>query len=234
MLKLKLENIYAGYGSKEVLKRVSLDVSAGEIVALLGPNGAGKSTVLKVIAGLLAPTSGMVIYRDQNITQMPTYRRAHNGIGYVMQNDPVFESLTVAEHYRLAVSYELQTASPDAAKRCGVLSGGERQRLAIDVCQCRKPQLLLLDEPSAGLAPDTAATIYARLKEQITETGTAVVVVEQNLWFLPNFAQRIVVMRNGEIYRNDLPLADLYCSEAIFKTFYGDPEPDDQGGGCFT
>ena len=220
---LKLDDIYAGYGPKEVLKGVSLEVTAGEIVALIGPNGAGKSTVLKVIVGLLAPTAGTVIYGGQNITRLPTYRRARNGIGYLMQNGPVFGSLTVAEHHRLVG--EPGPVVPDSGKRGGVLSGGERQRLAVELCLRRQPKLLLLDEPSAGVAPDAAAEIYARIKEQITDSDTAVLVVEQNLRFLPDFATRVVVLRNGEIHRNALPLANLGSNEAMFKNFYGNSEP---------
>jgi len=223
---LKLDNIHAGYGPKEVLKGVSLDVAAGEIVALLGPNGAGKSTVLKVIAGLLTPTTGTVTFCDRNITRMPTYRRARNGIGYLMQNGPVFRSLTIAEHQRLVTvgndSNNAAFLQIEKSKRGGVLSGGERQRLAIELCLRRKPRLLLLDEPSAGVAPNTATEIYYWIKERIVGTETAVLVVEQNLHFLPNFVSRVIIMRNGRIFLNNLPLEHLENSEAMFEAFFGD------------
>ena len=222
---LKLNDIHAGYGPKEVLKGVSLDVAAGEMVALLGPNGAGKSTVLKVIAGLLRPMTGTVTFCEQDITRMPTYRRARTGIGYLMQNGPVFGSLTVAEHQRLVM---VGHSSADAAflqigknKRGGVLSGGERQRLAVELCLRRNPRLLLLDEPSAGIAPNTATEIYQWIKERIIGTETAVLVVEQNLQFLPNFVSRVVVMCNGRISTNSLPLEHLENSEAMFEAFFG-------------
>ena len=219
---LKLENIHAGYGLKEVLKGVSLEISAGEIVALLGPNGAGKSTVLKVIAGLLAPTTGTVTYCAQNITSMPTYRRARQGIGYLMQNGPMFGSLTVAEHQRLAALDKLEPAVPiTVGKRGGILSGGERQAVAVEIALNRKPKLLLLDEPSAGLAPEASEKIYARIKEQIAGTDTAVLIVEQRLCYLENFATKIQIMQNGRICRENFPLTDLENSEAIFDAFYG-------------
>ena len=222
---LKLENIHAGYGLKEVLKGVSLEISPGEIVALLGPNGAGKSTVLKVIAGLLAPTIGTVTYCAQNITSMPTYRRARQGIGYLMQNGPVFGSFTVAEHQRLAVPNELKPTIPGiTGKRAGVFSGGERQRLAVDICLRRKPQLLLLDEPSAGIAPDAVADIYTRIKKRIAGTDTAVLVVEQRLCVLTNFATRIKIMRSGRVCQDDFPMDSLENSEAVFEAFYGSAE----------
>ena len=220
---LKIDNIYAGYGPKEILKGVSLDVACGEIVALLGPNGAGKSTVLKVIAGLLVPTAGTVIYNGRNITRMPTYRRVREGVGYLMQNGPVFGSLTIAEHQRLAG--EPGPVVPASGKRGGVLSGGERQRLAIDLCLRRKPRLLLLDEPSAGVAPGAAAEIYARIKERIIGTDTAVVVVEQHLRLLPGFIKRAIIMCHGEICHDDFPLATLEDNDAMFETFAGNGEP---------
>jgi len=222
---LKFDDIHASYGPKEVLKGVSLNVAAGEVVALLGPNGAGKSTVLKVIAGLLIPTAGTVTFCDQNITRMPTYRRVRNGIGYLMQNGPVFGSLTVAEHQRLAAIDKREPMMTSiAGKRGGVLSGGERQRLAVRLCLQKKPKLLLLDEPSAGVAPDAATKIYARIKEQIAGTDIAVLVIEQNLQFLQDFTDRIIIMRNGAIYQNNFPLTDLANSEAIFEAFYGNTE----------
>ena len=224
---LKLENIQAGYGPKQVLNGVALNVNAGEIVALLGPNGAGKSTVLKVIAGLLKPSSGEVLFLDRNITSIPTHCRVRAGIGYVMQNAPVFGSLTVAEHYHLLpLSKEpgmQRSAVPGPnTKRGGVLSGGERQRLAVELCLARRPKLLLLDEPSAGVSPGIAQQIYDNIREQIAGTETAVLMVEQNLQFLPDFATRVIVMRNGEISNANLPLDDLEDSEAMFNAFYGD------------
>ena len=223
---LKLTNIDAGYGPKQVLRNVSLEIERGSVVALIGPNGAGKSTVLKVIAGLLQPIQGTVEFCGKNMVTWPTYRRARNGIGYLMQNGPVFGSLTVTEHQRLAGLDKREPVVPGlVGKRGGVLSGGERQRFAVELCLQRKPKLLLLDEPSAGIAPGLAEEIYARIKERITGTDTAVLVVEQNLQFLPDFADRVIVMHNGEIRRNDLPLADLGDSDAMFEAFYGSAEP---------
>ena len=222
---LKLNDIRAGYGQKEVLKGVSLDVAAGEIVALLGPNGAGKSTVLKVVAGLLTPVTGTVTFCERDVTRMPTHRRARIGIGYLMQNGPVFGSLTIAEHQRLVTagrgSDHAGFLQIGKHKRGGVLSGGERQRLAVDLCLRRNPRLLLLDEPSAGVAPNTATEIYQEMKERIIGTETAVLVVEQKLQFLPNFVSRVIVMRNGEISTNSLPLEHLENSEAMFEAFFG-------------
>ena len=232
MTVLKLDNIHAGYGSKEVLKGVSLEVSAGEVVALLGPNGAGKSTVLKVIAGLLSPKSGQITYGNHNITRMPTYRRASNGIGYLMQNGPVFKSLTIAEHQRLAKLNELKPVVSIPPGKCGgVLSGGERQSVAVAIevaleiaLKCKtEPRLLLLDEPSAGLSwfPEIAKDIYNQIRQRIADTETAVLVTEHNLRFLVGFAHRVIIMRHGEIHRDEFPPTDLANSEAVFEAFYG-------------
>ncbi len=235
---LKLAEINAGYGPKQILRNISLEVKSGEVVALLGSNGAGKSTVLKVVAGLLAPMSGTVSLGDENITSYPAYRRSRMGIGYVMQNGPVFGSLTASEHQRLAspkepLHNEPGPVGPDDAsfleiapgKRGGVLSGGERQRLAVELCLRRNPKLLLLDEPSAGVSPGIAAEIYAWIKERISSTKTAVLVVEQNIHFLPGFASRFVVLRNGEIFQEDLPPEVLEDNEKMFQIFSGETLP---------
>ena len=223
---LKLTNIDAGYGPKQVLRNVSLEVRAGEVVALLGPNGAGKSTVLKAISGLLRPSLGKIEFCDEDITKFETYRRVQKGIGYVMQNGPLFGSLTIAEHRRLAggnSTEPVKFAIPDT-KTGGVLSGGERQRLAVELCLQKQPKLLLLDEPSAGILPSVAKKLYAWVKSLIAGTDTAVLVVEQNLHFLPGFATRAAVMRNGEIYRDPLPLEKLEDYDAMFEVFYGDTD----------
>lgn len=232
---LKLSEINAGYGQKQILRNISLEVKSGEVVALLGSNGAGKSTVLKVIAGLLVPMSGTVCFCGENITSSPTYRRSRMGIGFVMQNGPLFGSLTVSEHHVLASSSGRNTETPEGIeredasflkmtpkKRGGVLSGGERQRWAVELCLRRNPKLLILDEPSAGLSPDKALGIYAWLRSHIKSTQTAVLVVEQNLHFLPGFASRFVVLRNGEILRKNLLSEMLEDNEKMFKLFYGE------------
>lgn len=232
---LKLSKINAGYGPKQVLRDVSLEVKTGEVVALLGSNGAGKSTVLKVVAGLLSPTSGTVSFCGKEIASYPAYRIARMGIGYVMQNGPLFGSLTVLEHQILATSgghkaNDLKKMEHEDApflkiyskKRGGVLSGGERQRLAVELCLRRNPKLLLLDEPSAGVSPGIALDIYAWIRERIKGTETAVLVVEQNIHFLPGFASRFVVLRNGEIFQENLPMEILEDDEKMFKVFFGE------------
>ena len=220
---LKLTNIDAGYGPKQVLRNVSLEVQPGEVVALLGPNGAGKSTVLKVISGLLHPKPGTVEFCGEIITNLATHYRIQKGIGYVMQNGPLFGSLTIAEHRRLAaaVTVEPIESAIQDTKTGGVLSGGERQRQAVSLCLQKRPKLLLLDEPSAGVLPSVAKNLYAWIKSRISGTDTAVLVVEQNLHFLPGFITRVAVMRNGGIYRDPLPLETLEDYNAMFEIFYG-------------
>jgi branched-chain amino acid transport system ATP-binding protein len=222
---LKLTEVSAGYGQKQILHNISLEIKSGEIVAILGPNGAGKSTLLKVMSGLLTPFSGDVCFNQQKITNLPAYRRARIGIGFVMQEAPLFESLTIAEHRRLAGGgtggTDAEFLEAAANKYGGVLSGGERRCLAIELCLSRHPKLLLLDEPSAGVSPNVALEIYAWIKSRIEGTATAALVVEHNLRFLPDFATRLTIMRQGTVAYDSLPLSTLHNSEQMFELFYG-------------
>ncbi len=222
---LKLQNINAGYGPKQILRNISLAIESSEVVALLGSNGAGKSTVLKVVSGLLKPMSGSVLLRDENITSLPTYRRARLGIGYVMQNGPLFGSLTAAEHKKLATQsrgrkppeYGIgkppeRTNDMDSRKTGGVLSGGERQRLAVELCLQQNPKLLLLDEPSAGVSPGRAAEIYALLKERIKKTQTAV------LWWWSRICIFCRASRTGLWYCEAAKFSRRICRRKFWRT----------------
>ncbi|RMG40396.1 MAG: ATP-binding cassette domain-containing protein, partial [Methanobacteriota archaeon] len=172
---LKATNIHAGYGKKEVLHGVSLEVRKGEILAIIGPNGAGKSTLLKVMAGLLQLEEGEILYEGEDITRWDCPRRVEAGIVYFMQGGEVFPNLSVRENLELGWQgrngklngklEEVFQFFPDIrawlSRRAGLLSGGQRQQVALAMVLLKQPKLLLLDEPSAGLAPKLVAEILA-------------------------------------------------------------------------
>jgi urea transport system ATP-binding protein len=217
---LILSDIHASYGRREVLRGVFLSLASGEVVAVVGPNGAGKSTLLKVIAGTLAPRSGRVVLRGEDISSLPQFERARRGIGYLMQGGPVFASLTVQENLDLACraggqgqveagQEEALAAAPDLksllGRRAGLLSGGQRQLLAISmiVAGAQAKRVLLLDEPLAGLSPVPAKDILALLKRLRDERRVAILLVEQNLGAAIELSDRLCVCKSGALVREE-------------------------------
>ncbi len=190
---LSARAIESGYGDMQVLHGIDLDVDPGEIVTIIGPNGAGKSTLMKTIFGLLKPTKGRVEFEGREITGLSADRIVRLGLAYVPQVENVFPSLTVRENLemgafiearvprgRLDRIYQLFPALNTRKRtRVGKMSGGERQMVAMGRALMLDPRLLMLDEPSAALAPNLTATIFERIVA-INETGTAILIVEQN------------------------------------------------------
>jgi len=214
MAELKVEDIYAGYGKKEILRGISFDIKQGEIVALIGPNGAGKSTLLRVIAGVLKPWKGKVWLDGKDITSLPPYEINKLGIGYFLQGGKVFPSLSVSENLEigsLGLSQEEKEKKVEEVlkifdnlkglldRRVGLISGGERQALALAMILIKKPQVLLLDEPSAGLSPRYVKDIMQKIKEINTAWKTTVLLVEQNVGEALKIAKRGLALANGEI-----------------------------------
>lgn len=207
---LEVENIVSGYGSMEVLHDVSLEVGQGDIVCVLGPNGAGKTTLLRSIFGVVPPWRGKVNFRGEDISGYPPEKVARIGISYVPQDENIFPSLTVQENLemgafireddwepRLEEIYKLFPALTDRrASRAGELSGGMRQMLAIGRALMLNPELLLLDEPSTGLAPFLVDHIFERIK-QLNEQGVTVLLVEQNANAL-QCADNAYILEGGE------------------------------------
>jgi len=207
---LNVEDIVSGYGSMEVLHGVSVEVAQGDIVCVLGPNGAGKTTLLRSIFGVLPPWKGKVYFRDEDISGYPPEKIARIGICYVPQEDNIFASLTVQENLemgafirrddwqpRLEEIYELFPALTDRRRsRAGELSGGMRQMLAIGRALMLNPELLLLDEPSTGLAPLLVDDIFERVK-QLNEQGVTILLVEQNAAAL-QCADKAYILEGGE------------------------------------
>ena len=182
---LALNKVHAGYGKKEILHGVSLQVTAGEFISIIGVNGAGKSTLLKVVAGLIRQSEGDVILGGQDISRKPIHARVRDGLSYFMQGGQVFPSLTVKENLGLAAQSrkvaEREQVFADSLhhfpalcekynQRAGLLSGGQRQALAFCMVLALGPKVLLLDEPTAGLSPALAKSILERVYQSTKGT----------------------------------------------------------------
>ena len=211
---LSLDGISAGYGSFAALFDVSLDVEHGEAVGVVGPNGAGKTTLMRVISGLLPPRSGRIALEGESLTGVPAYRVVAAGIAHVPENRRLFPRLTVEENLRmgayvpaarrvfaerLAWVYELFPRLKERRQQvAGTLSGGEQQMVAIGRALMSKPKLLLMDEPSAGLAPLVVEQVFELVK-RIRGEGFTVLIVEQNVRQVLAVVDRAYLLETGRI-----------------------------------
>jgi len=212
---LSIKNLESGYGKMQVLFGVSLNIKPNEIVVLIGPNGAGKSTLLKSIFNLIDIYKGEIVFKNKKITKIPTHELIELGIGYVPQGRQVFNSLTVKENLEMGAFLTkekeliekrmdeiLEVHFPDLRKKLDdyafTLSGGQQQMLAIGRALMQDPQLLLLDEPSLGLAPKIMKDLFRKIVE-INEEGVAIIIVEQNAKQATKIADRIFVLEDGKI-----------------------------------
>ena len=208
---LRVEDITVGYTSADILTGIFLDLRHGEIVSIIGPNGAGKSTLLKAVLGFLRPRIGKILLEGEDIGRLKPEKIVAKGISYVPQVDNVFPSLTVQENLdmgaflrdddyagRIEDIYELFPILKDKRnQRAGQLSGGQRQLVAMGRALMLDPQVLLLDEPSAGLAPQLVEMIFAKIKE-INSIGVSVILVEQNAIEALNLSERAYVLATGK------------------------------------
>jgi len=211
---LELRNVYAAYGHIEALRGISLTIATGEIVTLIGANGAGKSTTLRAISGLLHPRAGSIALQGQRIDRLPPHEIVKLGVCQSPEGRRVFPRMSVAENLELgafarpdagtleADRERVLTLFPRLAERlnqkAGTLSGGEQQMLAIGRALMAGPRLLLLDEPSMGLAPNLVETIFDTIGE-INRQGTTVLLVEQNALMALKLASRGYVLETGRI-----------------------------------
>ena len=211
---LKINEIDVFYGNIQALKGVSLNVDEGEIVTLIGANGAGKTTLLQTISGLLKPKKGTIEYMGKEIQGRPAQQIVRNGISHVPEGRRVFANMTVEENLDLGAFlrkdtkeikkdlekvYELFPRLYERKKQqAGTLSGGEQQMLAMGRALMSKPKLLLLDEPSMGLAPLLVKTIF-EIIEEINQNGTTILLVEQNAHMALSVAQRAYVIETGRV-----------------------------------
>lgn len=230
---LELKDINVHYGKIAALKGVSLTVNKGEIVTLIGANGAGKSTTLKTISGLRPLSSGSVHFEGNDISKMPGHRRVHLGIGQAPEGRGIFPGMTVAENLAMgtysrsgdtsAELKEVYELFPRLAERKdqfgGTMSGGEQQMLAIGRALMSKPKVLLLDEPSMGLAPKLIQLIFDIIVE-INRRGTTVLLVEQNAQQALQIAHRAYVLETGNVTKS-APAADLLHDPAVRAAYLG-------------
>jgi ABC-type branched-subunit amino acid transport system ATPase component len=225
-----MRNVHAGYGARAVLKGLELFVRRGEVVALLGGNGTGKSTVLKVVAGLVRPGSGEILVLGRSIANLPTHVIQRRGVGYLLQGGRVFPNLSVAENLRVpnSVTSDVRSAARPLSlvfpelegmmdRRAGLLSGGQRQMLAVEMVLQQRAPLLLMDEPSAGLAPHLADRILAGLYEYAQRAHAAVLLVEQKARAAVQIAARAFVLSDGKATEDPASLALLVGDEEPTK-----------------
>ena len=233
---LALDRLQVSYGAVRALREVSLTVEEGAMVALLGPNGAGKSTALKAISGMVKPASGGIVYRGSSIVGLSPNRIVQLGIAHVPEGRRIFKDLEVRENLRmgayarrdsagverdLGMVYELFPRLKERTRQLGgSLSGGEQQMLAIGRGLMARPRLLLLDEPSLGLAPLIVADIFAVLRRINADQGTTMLIVEQNAHIALKNTSRAYVLQVGRVVLAGAS-ADLRRDEQVKESYMG-------------
>ena len=234
MSMLKVEDLHVYYGSIHAIKGISFEVSEGEIVTLIGANGAGKSTTLNTITGLLKPRSGSVTFLDHNIVGVPAHKIVSHGMALCPEGRRVFLQMTVQENLEMGgytrPASEIAESIEDVYQRfprlkerfrqtAGTLSGGEQQMLAMGRALMSKPRLLMLDEPSMGLAPILVEQIFDIIKE-LHSSGTTILLVEQNAQMALSVADRAYVLETGTISMSG-SAKELLTDERVQKAYLG-------------
>jgi branched-chain amino acid transport system ATP-binding protein len=212
---LQVDNLSGGYGRTQVISDVCLTIQAGEIVGLIGHNGAGKTTTLKTVFGLLKPHRGQIWYAGQDIANTPPELNVGRGVSLVPQEQSIFANLTVQENLDLSVYHmrDRRAARPRIEsvyelfpvlagrlrQQAGTLSGGQRRMLSLGMALLNQPRLLMLDEPSSGLAPALVTSLMSTIERINRDLGTAVLLVEQNVKQTFKISSRVYVMKTGRI-----------------------------------
>src|SRR5271166_4919021 len=212
---LKVHNLSVAYGQSEVLHAIDLSAQTGEIVALVGRNGMGKSTLMKSLIGVMPARSGDIVVDGANVAGLPSYQRVARGLAYVPQGRQIFGTMTVRENIETGLVVTGKSEIPEeiftlfpiladfAKRRGGNLSGGQQQQLAIARALASDPKVLLLDEPTEGIQPNIIQQIGAVLRDLVAQRGLSIDVSEQVLSFALDIADRVLVIENGEIVRDD-------------------------------
>jgi len=231
---LEVEDLRVAYGGIEALRGISFTVDEGEIVTLLGANGAGKTTTLRTISGLLRPKSGGITFDGQRVDTVAPHQMVRLGLGHVPEGRRIFPRMSVRENILMGAYHRNDNLNADidrvfelfpvlrerTAQDGGTLSGGEQQMLAIGRALMSRPRLLLLDEPSMGLAPMIVARIFEIIRE-INEQGTTVLLVEQNAAQALKLATRGYVLETGEIVMSDAASA-LLADDRVRAAYLGE------------
>ncbi|GAA3761728.1 ABC transporter ATP-binding protein [Microbacterium kribbense] len=230
---LQVEGLQVGYGRVDAVRGVSFEVPAGALVTLVGANGAGKTSILNAVAGLLRPRRGTIRFRGTDVTRWPAHKMVRAGVAQVPEGREILATLTVAENLALGGWHRGRTRARNVAAMyerfpvlherralpAGTLSGGEQQMLAIARALIAEPAVLLLDEPSMGLAPKIVDDVFAVI-EQIRATGTTVVLVEQNARRALAAADYGYVLETGEITHSG-PADQLLADERVIEAYLG-------------
>ena len=231
---LKVEDLNVCYGAIHAVKGVSFQVNRGEIVTLIGPNGAGKSTTLRTVSGLLRSKSGSIKFRGENISRLPSHKIVERGLAQVPEGRRIFQQMSVQENLEMgaytrgaeteadleAVYGRFPRLRERRRQTAGTLSGGEQQMLAIGRALMSRPCLLMLDEPSMGLAPILVEQIFDIIRE-LHQSGTTILLVEQNAQMALSVADRAYVMETGKISLSGTG-RELSESDAVRKAYLGE------------
>ena len=231
---LKVENINVYYGAIHAIQGISFEVHQGEIVTLIGANGAGKSTTLKTVSGQLRTRTGSISFMNENISRLDPYKIARKGLVQVPEGRKIFQKLSVEENLFIGgytrERAEIETTMNDVYQRfprlkerrrqvAGTLSGGEQQMLAIGRALMSKPRLIMLDEPSMGLAPLLVSQIFSIIRE-LKDTGVTILLVEQNARMALRIADRAYVLETGRVKLSDSADA-LLSNDEVQKAYLG-------------
>ncbi len=235
-MRLEIKDLHVHYGKIEAIKGISIVVNEGEIVTLIGANGAGKTTMLKTISGLLPVSSGQVIFNDEDISKVPAHKRVDLGLSQAPEGRGIFPGMTVLENLEMGkfhrkdrkiemaedlekVYFLFPRLKERHSQAGGTLSGGEQQMLAIGRALMSRPKVLLLDEPSMGLAPQMIANIF-RIITEINKQGVTILLVEQNAQQALQRADRAYILETGKVVK-EAKASDLLNDPAVREAYLG-------------